>query len=44
MREGTTPTVMAAEMPFGEFYDFYRRSPEYFGYILVHMPNFANQV
>jgi hypothetical protein len=23
MREGTTSRVMAAERPFGEFYDFY---------------------
>jgi hypothetical protein len=24
--------VMAADRPFGEFYDFYSISPEYFGY------------
>jgi hypothetical protein len=24
--------MMAADMPYGEFYDFYRVSPEYFGY------------
>jgi hypothetical protein len=23
---------MAADRPYGEFYDFYRVSPEYFGY------------
>jgi hypothetical protein len=32
MREGTTSRVMAADRPFGEFYDFYSVSPEYFGY------------
>jgi hypothetical protein len=26
---------MAADMPYGEFYDFYSVSPEYFGYTLV---------
>jgi hypothetical protein len=35
MREGTTSRVMAADRPYGEFYDFYSVSPEYFGYILV---------
>jgi hypothetical protein len=30
MREGTTSRLMAADMPYGEFYDFYA-SPEYFG-------------
>jgi hypothetical protein len=28
--------VKAAERPYGEFYDFYRARPEYFGYTLVH--------
>jgi hypothetical protein len=31
MREGTTSRVMAADRPYGEFYDFYSFSPEYFG-------------
>jgi hypothetical protein len=35
MREGTTSRVMAADRPYGDFYDFYSVSPEYFGYILV---------
>jgi hypothetical protein len=35
MREGTTSRVMAANMPYGEFYDFCSVSPEYFGYTLV---------
>jgi hypothetical protein len=35
MREGTTSRVMAADMPYGEFYDFYSFSPEYFGYTLA---------
>jgi hypothetical protein len=30
--EGTTSRVMAGNRPYGEFYDFYRASPEYFGY------------
>jgi hypothetical protein len=36
MWEGTTLRVMAADRPYGEFYDFYSVSPEYFGYHLVH--------
>jgi hypothetical protein len=32
MREGTTSRVMAADRPYGEFYDFYSVSTEYFGY------------
>jgi hypothetical protein len=32
MREGTTSQVMAADRPYGEFWDFYSVSPEYFGY------------
>jgi hypothetical protein len=31
MREGTTSRVMAADRPYGEFYDYYSVSPEYFG-------------
>jgi hypothetical protein len=30
MREGTNSRVMAADRPYGEFYDFYSISPEYF--------------
>jgi hypothetical protein len=32
MREGTTSRAMAADRPYGEFYDFYNVSPEHFGY------------
>jgi hypothetical protein len=32
MWEGTTLKVMAADMPYGEFDDFYSISPEYLGY------------
>jgi hypothetical protein len=32
MREGTTSRVMVGERPYGEFYDFYSISPEYFGF------------
>jgi hypothetical protein len=32
MQEGTTSRVMAADRPYGEFYDFYRVSREYFGF------------
>jgi hypothetical protein len=31
MQEGTTLRVMVADRPYGEFYDFYSFSPEYFG-------------
>jgi hypothetical protein len=31
MREGTTSRVMAIDRPYGEFYDFYSVSAEYFG-------------
>jgi hypothetical protein len=34
MREGTTSRVIAADRPYGEFYDFYI-SPEYSGYTIV---------
>jgi hypothetical protein len=33
MREETTSRVMAADRPFGEFYEFYSVSPKYF---LIH--------
>jgi hypothetical protein len=35
MREGTTSRVMATDRTYGEFYDFYGVSPEYFGYTLI---------
>jgi hypothetical protein len=35
MREGITSRVMATDRPYGDFYDFYRASPEYFGYTPV---------
>jgi hypothetical protein len=35
MREGTTSRVIAADRPYGEFYDFYSVSPENFGFILI---------
>jgi hypothetical protein len=31
MWEGTTSRVMAVDRPYGQFYDFYSVSPEYFG-------------
>jgi hypothetical protein len=34
-KEGTTSRVMAADRPYGGFYEFYSVSPEYFGYNLV---------
>jgi hypothetical protein len=34
-REGATLRVMVADRPYGEFYDFYSISPEYFGYHLI---------
>jgi hypothetical protein len=36
MREGTTSRVMVADMPYGEFYDFYSVSLEYFRCHLVY--------
>jgi hypothetical protein len=36
MREGTTWRVMAADRPYGNFYDLYNISPEYFGWTLVN--------
>jgi hypothetical protein len=35
MPEETTSRVMAADRPYGKFYDFYRVSPEYVGCTLV---------
>jgi hypothetical protein len=35
MQKGTTSSVMVADRPHGEFYDFYSISPENFGYHLV---------
>jgi hypothetical protein len=32
MREGTSSRVMVADMPYGEFCDFYSIIPEYFRY------------
>jgi hypothetical protein len=37
MREGTTSRMMAADGPYGEFYDFYSVSPKYFGYTFVRL-------
>jgi hypothetical protein len=37
MREGTTSRVMGADRPYGEFYDFYSVSPEYFRYHQVSL-------
>jgi hypothetical protein len=34
MGEGTTSRLMAADRPYGDFYDYYV-SPEYFRYTLV---------
>jgi hypothetical protein len=36
MRERTTSRLMSADRPYGECYNFYRVSPEYFGYTLVN--------
>jgi hypothetical protein len=35
VREGTTSRMMAADRPYGELYDFYSVSPEYFVYHLL---------
>jgi hypothetical protein len=37
VREGTTSRVMAADRPYGEFYDFYSVRPEYFVYHHVNV-------
>jgi hypothetical protein len=42
MREGTTSRVMVADRPYGEFYDFYSVSPEYFEYYLVRLKRIKN--
>jgi hypothetical protein len=42
MREETTSRVMATDRPYGELYDFYNGSPEYFGYTLVHTAESQN--
>jgi hypothetical protein len=34
MLEGTTLRMMVVNRPYGEFYDFYSISPEYYGYTL----------
>jgi hypothetical protein len=44
MREGTTSRVTAADKPYGEFYDFYSVSLEYFGYSLVFHTNLHENV
>jgi hypothetical protein len=31
MQKGTTSIVIAADRPYGKFYDFYSVSPDYFG-------------
>jgi hypothetical protein len=35
MWEGTISRAMAVDRPYGDLYDFYSVSPEYFGYTLV---------
>jgi hypothetical protein len=35
MREGTTSRVMAADMLYGDYYEFYIVKPKYFGNSLV---------
>jgi hypothetical protein len=42
MREGTTSRMMAADRPYGEFYDFYSVSPEYFGFNFVYLDRYVN--
>jgi hypothetical protein len=32
---------MATGRPYGEFYDFYSASPEYFGYTFIHERNLS---
>jgi hypothetical protein len=44
MREGTTSRVMAADRLYGEFYDFYSVSPEYFGYTFLEPDDFTNYI
>jgi len=40
MREGTASRVMAADRPYGKFYDFYSISPENFGSTLIYCTGF----
>jgi hypothetical protein len=35
---------MAANWPYGEFYDFYSAGPEYFGYHHVHLAHAMTQI
>jgi hypothetical protein len=35
MQEETTSRMMAADRPYGKFYDFYSARPKYFGYTLA---------
>jgi hypothetical protein len=42
MREGATSRVMAADRSYGEFYDFYSISSEYFGYPLAFIQKIHN--
>jgi hypothetical protein len=44
MREGTTSRVMAADRSYGEFYEFYSISPEYFRYTLVKNAAFRHRI
>jgi hypothetical protein len=37
MQEGTTSRVLAADRAYGDFYDFYSVSPDYFGYHLIYI-------
>jgi hypothetical protein len=36
LHAGTTSRVMAGDMSYGEFYDFYSNSPAYFGYHYIN--------
>jgi hypothetical protein len=42
MREGTTSRMKAADRPYGEFYEFYSVSPEYFGLTLAQHSQATN--
>jgi hypothetical protein len=42
MFEGTTLRVTVAYRPYGEFYDFYSDSPEYFGLTPVIWPHMTD--
>jgi hypothetical protein len=41
---GPVPSYMAGNRPYGEFYDFYCVSPEYFGYHHVYGNSFTEYV